>query len=276
MAHVKIEYTPSHTGKKTVEARANEAADRKAAKAHSLNGKICMAFLPSFAMDEFALHSERLGWIETGTQEVIEHEWNRDAMKELEKKPRMATQLYDGIPHPPYPYTRAISAFSATVQLYIRSGQIPVKGIVAERSNSSDDLCTYGCQEKETIHHLMVECPKFENWRVNIEQKLIQKAREEETKEDWPTEYKGEYIRLAESYLRDRDVWPLRITQFYLGHVPRTKRDKKEKGHNKKLAIKKAVKGMHDELHYAGIRLASRIYGHHLRIRAKETEWERY
>lgn len=131
-------------------------------------------------MDEFTFYSERLGWVESSIQETIEDEWNKERGREMEKKPRMAISIYDGIPHPTYPYTKAISAFSATVQLYARSGQLPVKAIVAERSGDSDGNCTYGCPRTESIHHLMVECPAFEEWRRKTEERSIELAQETE------------------------------------------------------------------------------------------------
>ena len=257
LPNVELRYTPGHQETESLPARANKMADRMAEEAHA-SKEACPAIIPTEEMDEYTVHSPRLGWIESNIQEVIEYELNCRAQRELEKKPRLATWMYDQRNHPTYPYTRAVSAYSAAVQLYARSGQLPVRDVVSERSKKIDPFCIYGCTERETVHHVMAECPKFQRWRQEAAEKLKQKTKKIETGDEWPESLGTKYSQAAEEYFEDSPIWPRKETQYYLGHVPRITRT--NEGHNSRKIIK-GVKTMHDEFHYSGIRLASRIFG---------------
>ena len=123
----------------------------------------------------------------------------------------------------------------------------------------------YGCGTLETVHHIMAECPELEQRRLDITKKMIAKATDNKNKSDWRQKLTAKFIKQSRLFMKDSTIWPLGVTQFYLGHVPGA--IPKEESRDRETL--KALKKIHDELHYAGIRLAGRIYGHHAKTLAK-------
>jgi hypothetical protein len=60
------------------------------------------------------------------------------------------------------PYTRASSAYSAVIQLYAHSHQLPTNVPLVAHFNDRLMLCWFGCQSIEDDHHLFVHCPFFD------------------------------------------------------------------------------------------------------------------
>jgi len=69
--------------------------------------------------------------------------------------------LYSTIPPPAYPYLKALSAFSAALQLYLRSGQLDCALTLANRHFPVDSQpwCRFGCSALEDARHIFVVCP---------------------------------------------------------------------------------------------------------------------
>src|SRR5882762_125151 len=80
---------------------------------------------------------------------------------------RMAKWLYDPCPPPTYPYVRATVAYSAAVQWYARSGQLPTAVGMKEKGQGENMRCRMGCDVIEDTHHVFVTCKSFDKLRVD-------------------------------------------------------------------------------------------------------------
>jgi len=69
------------------------------------------------------------------------------------------------LPSPPHPYICASSDFSAVVQLYARSAQLPTNIPLASRFGDLSAFCCFGCPVLEDPHHIFVCCPTFQDFR---------------------------------------------------------------------------------------------------------------
>jgi hypothetical protein len=173
----------------------------------------------------------------------------------------MATWLYDSTPPPAYPYTRSSSAYSAAVQLYVRSGQLPTADGLYQKKRQASNLCRLGCWTIEDAHHIFVHCPMFNKFREEASKnvgaetsKLLDKV------ENFIGIEKDNIIQLAKSLFSDCRFWPLQHTQYYLGHIPKIT-DHLSQTNLGTLACDRLKRNLHCTWHLAGIRLAGRIWG---------------
>ncbi|KAK6966750.1 hypothetical protein R3P38DRAFT_3337738 [Favolaschia claudopus] len=133
----------------------------------------------------------------------------------------MLTRIYDTLPPPDYPYTRALSAHSAVIQLYARSGQLPTAEILASRGKIPSSLCRLGCNAVESMHHIFVECSHFSQWRIDTAGDLVARTAVRLNEAGLSDEEQKPILLAAKSLFTDHAVtWPLRISQYYLGHIP--------------------------------------------------------
>lgn len=133
----------------------------------------------------------------------------------------MATWLYDQCPPPSFIYTHAVSAYSATIQLYARSGQLATANGLCQKAMLAHELCRLGCQAIESPHHVFVDCPVFQTFWDEAAKEILRVTEKalESAKKDLK-EFPGLQAAAA-SFLIDCNItWPLTITQFYLGHIP--------------------------------------------------------
>lgn len=263
---IEILYTPSHTGGDSIAPKTNEAADKRATKAHTDPSTPQIAS-PTFTMDDYTIYNQKVGWIEGDIARTVENILVDSTDKDLTRKSyRLATDLYDRNPHPSYPYTHAVSAYSAAVQLYARSGQLPTRATMFNRGYTESNKCRFKCNEAETPHHLFAKCEKYDRWRNEAGEKLERVLREKLDKAPDKGNLEGFWGK-AKFYFKDNDYWPLHITQYYLGHVPKI-----DKNRIASIEVKQLQSVLHNEMHYAGIRLAARIYGDYVKIAAREKE----
>ena len=83
------------------------------------------------------------------------------------------------------------------------------------------------------------------------------------TERKWNQTAKLHLLNIAASYFNDSTVWPLHITQYYLGHVPKL---------DAMSLPAPEWKRAHDSFHLAGIQLAGRIYGDYIRTLASHRD----
>ncbi|KAJ7899507.1 hypothetical protein B0H14DRAFT_2494267 [Mycena olivaceomarginata] len=151
----------------------------------------------------------------------------------------MALHLYDTKAPPEYSYTHAYSAYSALVQLYARSGQLPSADLLYARGKLASPQCRVGCDAIEDTHHIFVHCARYTEWRAKAITELLRRT----------------------LLFSDDIVWPLQYSTYYLGHIPRfdhlvpTTNDPTPLSHSR-LAHYFAA-----DWHVASIRLAGRIWG---------------
>ncbi|KAF8224454.1 hypothetical protein L208DRAFT_1511396, partial [Tricholoma matsutake] len=77
---------------------------------------------------------------------------------------------YDPTPPPPYPYLHSLSCYSALVQLYLCSGQLPTATCLHSQHMIDSHQCHFGCIDiPEDDHHIFIECPYFtELWSSSL------------------------------------------------------------------------------------------------------------
>jgi hypothetical protein len=217
-----ITYTPGHSDEVSLPARLNHEADHYASSAQRQAREILPAPIPTF-MDEYTFYSHDDGWIESSITTYLHKSKSRSASRTLANghQHRMALHLYDPRPPPEFPYTHAYSAYSALVQLYARSGQLPMADLLHLHKLLPSARCRMGCDAIEDVHHIFVHCRRYDAWRKATadelhkwaKAKLIEKGFEEVDCIDFLTEAKLLFTDTC-------SLWPLHYSAYYLGHVP--------------------------------------------------------
>ncbi len=128
--------------------------------------------------------------------------------------------LYDSHAPPLHPYVRASSAYSAVVQLYARSLQLPTNLSLASRFADRLRLCRFGCPTLEDDHHLFVHCPSFDHLRDEYSHTLVSATQSILKDAALSTPVHSHLDRVASSLFRDDAIWPLASSRFYLGLLP--------------------------------------------------------
>ena len=131
----------------------------------------------------------------------------------------------DPTPPPPYPYLRSLSCYSALIQLYSRSGQLPTAMRLHSRHKIDSHQCRFGCIGiPEDDHHIFVECPYFNEQRSSSLAAVV------EFTESWCQDLVEKNLVSRETALRlisaakslfsdDSMTWPLHHSAFYLGRI---------------------------------------------------------
>ncbi|KAF6741005.1 hypothetical protein DFP72DRAFT_345709 [Ephemerocybe angulata] len=251
-------------------ANVDKGVDITYTKGHSL--ETTLEAIPHFFMDGYMLFSSRDGWIESNIPSYIDArlvELSAAALS-IGHKQRMMTKPYDLTTPPQPPYIRSTSAFSATVQLYARSGQFPTKNIVFECGSSFDAWCPFGCEHTGDPHHLFAECKVYDEWREETRNILVTRTRTivEGSDLDGYEYRKGliEGYEAAELFLNvTSPIWPFQFTQFYLGLVPPLDRWINVQTLPGEVARRRLKTAIANEWHLHSIRLAGRIWGDYKR-----------
>ncbi|KZV78477.1 hypothetical protein EXIGLDRAFT_590403, partial [Exidia glandulosa HHB12029] len=162
-------YTPGHSDAVDLPAALNGFADHYATQAQVQRDRLPAAPVPSFAMDDYTFWTAPDGWVESSMRDFYSHHRARQQGLSLAvgHGGRMALSLYAS-PRPDYPYTRAYASYSAAVQLYARSGQLPTARTLADRNRSilcTSPMCRYGCIAIEDDYHVLVICPRHAAFR---------------------------------------------------------------------------------------------------------------
>jgi hypothetical protein len=125
-----ITYTKAHTDATSLDTALNMEAGHYASSAQKVIPSIPIAPIPTFYMDHYTFHREPDSWVESNLRYYTDHFATKATANRLALLPKhhMTTWLYDSNPPPPWVYTKATSAYTALVQLYTRSGQLPTLG----------------------------------------------------------------------------------------------------------------------------------------------------
>ncbi|KAJ7478101.1 hypothetical protein FB451DRAFT_1338721 [Mycena latifolia] len=152
---LKITYTPGHSSEVSTPAHLNFEADHYASSAQRHLSDVHTAPVPTFFMDEFTFFTNDDGWIESNIRNYVEKSQTLDANNRIAAghQQRMALHLYDTTCPPEYSYTMAYSAYSAVVQLYARSGQLPTADVLYAR----DKLPSASCHIPKFDHTLPIK-----------------------------------------------------------------------------------------------------------------------
>jgi len=133
----------------------------------------------------------------------------------------MSMWAHDPGPPPNFPYTKAVSAHSAAVQLYARSGQLAMEDVLYRRGKRSDDLCSFGCDVTGDMHHIFINCRQYSQWRDDANRELVERTELKLANMKIEGVVKDGLLATAKSLFSDSAVvWPLHCSLFYLGQIP--------------------------------------------------------
>lgn len=174
----------------------------------------------------------------------------------------MDTWLYDSRPHLTYPYMKASSAYSALVQLYARSGQLPTTSGMKQKKKTDDSRCRYGCDVTENAHHVFVVCGRFKALREEARGLIMRKLENRLVEFNLEESQTLRLLEAAKFFFMDSDiVWLLHYLVYYLGHVPKLNTLIPKEAFSNSKTRERFLHNVHGDLHVAGIRLTSRIWG---------------
>ncbi|EDR05378.1 uncharacterized protein LACBIDRAFT_329822 [Laccaria bicolor S238N-H82] len=173
-----VSYTAGHSDPSTLEARMNGEADFLATSSQKIYAELPHAPIPSFFMNDFTIYSQTDGWIESNVMHFIDILMARKTATALGigHDLRMSTWAHDPGPPPDFPYTKAVSAHSAAVQLYARSGQLATAEVLYKRGKRDNDLCCLGCDATGDMRHIFVHCKEYERWREDARRELMERT----------------------------------------------------------------------------------------------------
>ncbi|KAJ7455831.1 hypothetical protein FB451DRAFT_1012656, partial [Mycena latifolia] len=168
--------------------------------------------IPTFFMDEFTFYTPDDGWIESSVRNFVEKAQIISASKSISAghQQRMGLHLYDPKSPPEYPYTHAYSAYSAVVQLYARSGQLPTADLLHSRDKTDDPCCRAGCPAIEDQHHIFVKCPLYADWRSKATKDSYRRTNAKLDEREIPEADRVGLLTAAKLlFSHDDHLWPL-------------------------------------------------------------------
>jgi hypothetical protein len=259
-----ITYTKAHTDDVTLSASLNREADHLASTSQKHISLIPVAPIPTFYMDPYTFHREPDGWVESNVRYFVDHFCAKSTADTLALLPkhRMTTWLYDPNAPPPWLYLKASSAYTALVQLYARSGQLPTADGMFNKKASISSLCRFGCPHTETPHHIFVVCPRFSELRNNELSSLEVLIKRRLDDADIDTPHQTPIIQLAKSIFSDSNsIWPLHSTAFFLGQIPKVEPLLSPLSITNSVKRSRLIHNIATDLHLSSVRLTSRIFG---------------
>src|SRR5437588_8850706 len=93
------------------------------------------SIIPTFFMDKFTPYLPSFHFVDSPLPRLLDSLLASHSLYDLSFAPLHALFPFFHDPHspPPHPYIQASSAFSAVVQLYVHSGQLPTNALLASR-----------------------------------------------------------------------------------------------------------------------------------------------
>ena len=259
-----VTYTKAHTDAISIPALLNREADHLASSSQKFASTIPIAPIPTFFMNPYTFHREPDGWIESNIRYFVDHflaKMTADSLALLPKH-RMSTWLYDSSPPPPWIYVKASSAYTALVQLYARSGQLPTADGMYQEKVSPSSLCLFGCLLTKNPHHIFINCPRFTGMRNNELASVYATVKARLDDAAVAPLHQMPILNLAKSIFSDSEiVWPLRSTFFFLGQIPKIQPLLSPLSLVGSLNRARLIHNIAADLHLSSVRLASRIFG---------------
>ena len=259
-----VTYTKAHTSNTTLDSALNREADHYASSAQKVIMSIPIAPVPTFYMDPYTFYREPDGWIESNLRYYIDHFSAKATANKLALLPkhRMATWLYDLNSPPPWVYMKAASAYTALVQLYARSGQLPTAQGMCQKKALVSQNCRFGCPDTESPHHIFVDCPRYSELRAKELDSLITCVEKRLHEAKLPPEDQALLLQSAKSMFSDSQTfWPLDSATFFLGQIPKVDPLIPPNSMNNLVNRSRLVHNVASDMHLSSVRLASRIFG---------------
>jgi Reverse transcriptase (RNA-dependent DNA polymerase) len=265
-------YTKAHTNDISLPASLNRDADHYASSAQKLISSIPLAPIPTFFMNPFTFHRQTDGWIESNIRYFVDHFCAKATADRLALLPkhRMSTWLYDANPPPPWVYTKASSAYTALVQLYARSGQLPTAQGMFQKKSLLSPICRFGCPDTESPHHIFVVCGHFSEFRSKELASLSNTIKNKLDDAGLTPTDQIPVLNTVKSIFSDSDsVWPLRSAMFFLGQIPKIDPLINPVMVNNHVTRSRLIHNVAADIHLSSVRLASRIFGDHQKVMSK-------
>nr|VWO99263.1 MRP-like transporter [Ganoderma boninense] len=259
-------YTQAHTSDNTPSALANRLVDHLASSSHASHPPCLSLPLPTFSFPTFVMHVPSHGYVfPSSIPSVLGDLVTHARLSDASARPNtvLFRSLYDTHPAPSHPYTRASSAYSALVQLYVRSSQLDDAFTRYRRFGDVSPACHFGCNILETPHHLFVECPHFTAVRDEAKGAVVRDTSLllEAAKTPLPSEV---FLHIARSLFSDNaHVWPQTLSHYFLGTVPPLPAVAVTQG--AELSTQRLLSRIAALWHSASIRLVARIWGSYRR-----------
>ena len=182
----------------------------------------------------------------------------------------MTTWLYDLNPPPPWVYTKAASAYTALVQLYARSGQLPTAQGMFQKKTTPSQNCRFGCPDTESPHHVFVECPRYSELRSKEIVSLVLSIEKRMLEAKLVPDDQALLLQLARSLFSDSEtVWPLVSATFFLGQIPKINPLIPPYSISNLVYRSRLVHNIASDMHLSSVRLASRIFGDLQKVMSK-------
>ncbi|KAJ7243120.1 hypothetical protein B0H12DRAFT_1131436, partial [Mycena haematopus] len=262
---VSMTYTRGHSTELTLPAQMNREADHYASGSQKFRYLMHVAPLPTFTMDTYTLYTPVDGWIESNAQNFVDFFLAEAAARKLAhgNRLRMLTWAHDHQSPPEYPYTRAVSAHSAVIQLYARSGQLPTAETLESRAKLDVCMCRLGCMAVESMHHIFVDCAHFSAWRNDAAEEVATRTERKLVEAGIVIDHVQRPILIAAKslFIDDAVVWPLKISQYYLGQIPSIEAYITRGLFPDAAKRRKLMSHLSSDWHTSSIRLAGRIFG---------------
>jgi hypothetical protein len=215
-------HSPAHTNSTSLPATLNRTADTLASSSnHPLYPPALP--LPTFAMDDYMPFTMNLGFIQSDLLSFISstyHSLFSTSLNTLHAPTSLF--LYNTTPPPAYPYLKALSAFSATLQLYLRSGQLDCALTLANHHFpvNAQPWCRFGCPALEDARHIFVVCPYFAPIRHNHQADISLQTANLLLDAAFSPTLKNRVQAIADSLFADSPLWPASRTYYFLGLTP--------------------------------------------------------
>ncbi|KAF8955401.1 hypothetical protein BDZ97DRAFT_1740218, partial [Flammula alnicola] len=219
---------------------------------------------PTFFMDDYTPYTENSGFIE---QNIFSFVDTCLAKAQITQVPSLSSSIllpccYNSDPPPEYAYTRALSAYSAVVQLYLRTGQLDTALTRSSRLNDdSQPWCRFGCSVLEDPHHIFVDCPRFNPYRRHATDELLASTRAILDTFKTPAHIASRLTQIVKGLTLDSEVWPLHKSFFYHGVIPALDQIIPSSSPNQpqNTTCARLRARLASEWHYGCIKLAARI-----------------
>jgi hypothetical protein len=249
----------------------NHEADYYASSSQQIAGKLPIFPVPTFFMNDYTFFRDSDGFIESNISSFVDTYSAIYTARSLALRHnrRMLMFGFDATSPPPYPYLKAVSAHSAAVQLYARSGQLATADVLHSRGKAQEKLCPFGCNLIGSMHHLFVYCTVYTEWRsqaglelvADTEKRLGGLLKDEELKA-----VEADLLQIAESiFSTDSSLWPLQENVYYLGKHPSLTKCINTTTVKNEIRRRRVISHISMEWHSRCIRLAGRIFGDYQR-----------
>ncbi|KAF8164190.1 hypothetical protein BJ912DRAFT_864156 [Pholiota molesta] len=256
-----FQHVRAHTNSTTLPSCLNHLADHIASQSQTFLAPPPSLPVPTFTMDPFTPYDENNGFIEANLNNFIN---NALVQKTPTCLPPLIGHkcLYDSLLPPEYPYTRAVSAFSASIQLYSRSQQLDCAHTLSTRLKGDvQPWCRFGCPNFETSHHIFSTCPRFTQLRINATGQL--RTTTETTLETFHTNFDHltDLAELIDGLFLKPCSWPTSQIFYYFGIIPKINLEPHNLPHLSNIQLQRMHQHISNDFHSIAIKLAGRIWG---------------